>query len=574
MQSVVSRPASIAALLFALSAPDLASAQVPPPPPPVPMGQPRDAGAQTQKTGTAKLSGRVTSLDTGRPIRRAVVRASGQELREGKSVSTDAEGRWELREIPAGRFTVSVNKGGYVSLSYGQQRPFESGKTIEVADGQTVEKLDVALPRGSAVTGRVVDEFGEPLTSVRVSPMRHRFTGGQRRLVAMGAGDTTDDLGQFRLHGLAPGEYFIAAQPTSFMFVGNSDDRTGYGETYYPGTLNPAEATRVTLAVGQEAQNIIIPLSPMRVATISGTVTTSTGKPIAQAMGMFRSSSPSGMFFARPAMVRDGAWSVSGVVPGDYELMIQYIDPAVMERAAMAGSLAGISGGESAVEQITVSGDDIRGISIVTTPGGRATGQIRFEGSPAPPFTSGASVQGFDRENSFPTMFAGGMVKADWTFELTGLMGRRILRPSGLPAGWMVKAITLDGTDVTDSGVEFKSGQEVSGIEVLMTKVAAEISGTVQNAKGTALTDYVVVLFPPESERWGWQSRFVRVARPNQTGQFVITGLPAGSYLAVALEYLEPGEESSPEFLERLKPAATGVKVTDGEKKSVTLKMQ
>ena len=47
-------------------------------------------------------------------------------------MSTDADGRWELRELPAGRLTISVTKGGYVPLSYGQRRPFEAGKTIEV----------------------------------------------------------------------------------------------------------------------------------------------------------------------------------------------------------------------------------------------------------------------------------------------------------------------------------------------------------------------------------------------------------------------------------------------------------
>jgi hypothetical protein len=548
--------------------------QPPPPPPPIPAGQPRDAAAQTQKSGTARLSGRVTSLDTGRPIRRAVVRAFGPELREGKSVSTDSEGRWELRELPAGRFTVGVTKGGYVSLAYGQQRPFEAGKAIDVADGQTVDKLDVALPRGSAVTGRVVDEFGEPLTNVRVAPMRYRFTQGQRRLVPMGTSDSTDDLGQFRLHGLAPGEYYIAAQPIAFMFVGNSDDRTGYGETFYPGTPNADEAARVTLAVGQEAQNILIPLAPIRVATISGTATTSDGKPIAQSIGMLRPRSPAGMSFGRSVMVRDGAWSISGIPPGDYQLMIQQVDMLAMERVAVTGSSAGIGNAESAIQQITVSGDDIRGIAIVTAAGGQATGRIRFEGSPAPPpVPSGASVQGYDPDNNMPMMFSGARVSPDWTFELKGLVGRRLLRPIGLPAGWTVKAITVDGTDITDAGMEFRSGQEVSDVEVLATRTAAEVSGAVQNAKGTAVADYVVVVFPPEPERWGWQSRFVRVARPDQTGRFVISGLPPASYLAVALEYLEPGEESSAEFLERLKPSGTGVRVAEGEKKSVTLKL-
>ena len=65
----------------------------------------------------------------------------------------------------------------------------------------------------------------------------------------------------------------------------------------------------------------------------------------------------------------------------------------------------------------------------------------------------------------------------------------------------------------------------------------------------------------------------MKVARPDQTGRFVIPGLPAASYLAVALEYLEPGQESDPEFLERLKGLGTSVRVGEGEKKTVTLKI-
>jgi hypothetical protein len=120
------------------------------------------------------------TLDNGRPIRRAVIRASSAELRDGRSVSTDAEGRWELREMPAGRFTLSVTKGGYVPLAYGQRRPFETGKTVEVAEGATVDKLDVALPRGGAVTGRVVDEFGEAVTGASVWHRARELGRGNR----------------------------------------------------------------------------------------------------------------------------------------------------------------------------------------------------------------------------------------------------------------------------------------------------------------------------------------------------------------------------------------------------------
>jgi hypothetical protein len=566
------RQITAAALVVSALLPSVLSAQTPlPPPPPMPgPGQARDAA--TQKTGTARLSGRVTSLDSGRPIRRAVVRATGAELREGKSVSTDVEGRWELREIPAGRFTITVTKGGYVTLSYGQQRPFEAGKTVEVRDGVVVEKLDVALPRGGAVTGRVVDEFGEPVVGANVSPMRHRYVNGQRQLTSFASSDTTDDLGQYRLHGLPPGDYYIAARPNVFTSLfGSSDDRTGYGQTFHPGASSASEASRVTVTVGQEVQNVVISLSPSRVANISGTLTASNGKPVRQGMVMVRAAGAEfAMGTIRPGMVMDGKWSVSGVTPGEYDLVAQAID---LDAIAQSGG-AGMRMPESVTERITVTGEDLSSVALVTSAGGRAEGVVKFEGGEPPAVPSGMSaVMAFDLVPESMTMGGTGMIKPDWTFELTGLTGRRLIRVNGIAPGWTLKSVTVDGTDVTDTGLEVKPGDSISGLEVLLTRETTELSGVVQSTKGTPVTDYVAVIFASEPSRWGYQSRYVRVARPDQTGRFVISGLPPGSYLAAALDYAEPGQETDPEFLDGLKQQASAIRLTDGEKKMVTLKL-
>lgn len=562
-------------LLVALLPVDLFAQGPPPPPPPVPaqmQGQmPRDAA---QKTGTARLSGRVTALESGRPIRRAVVRLMAPDMREPRSVSTDAEGRWELRELPAARYSVMVTKGGYVSLSYGQVRPFEQGKPIDLADGQVQEKIDVALPRGGVISGRIVDEFGEPVIGARVSPHRFRYVGGRRQLTPL-TSDTTDDLGGFRLHGLSPGDYYVSAQSNTFTFLGTSEDRTGYGQTFYPGTLSQGEATRVAVAIGQEVQNLIIALVPSRMATLSGTLTTANGKPAPMGMVMLRDSGiGASVTSMTPGIVRDGVWTISGVTPGQYELVAQgFSDLQRLEAVALTGSATGVIP-EFTSQPLTVSGEDIKGIALVTSTGGSAAGRIRFDGGqpPASPPT-GFSIQGFDPSNTFSVGMAGGLVKPDWTFEVRGIAGRRLLRPIGQLPGWHLKSITHDGHDITDTPVEATEGVDLSGIEIVMTQVVSEISGSVQDSRGNATNDYVVVIFAPEPERWGLQTRFVKLGRPDQTGRFLIRGLPPGSYLAAALEYAEPGEETNPEFLERLKPLGTSIRVAEGEKKALTLKL-
>jgi len=121
--------------------------------------QPRDPA--TEKKGTASVKGRITAADTGRPLRRVQVRVSAPELTEARSTSTNLQGAYEFADLPAGRYTNSVSRNGYLSLQYGQRRPGEPPKPLQVADGQAIDKLDFALPRSGVISGRLSDETGD-----------------------------------------------------------------------------------------------------------------------------------------------------------------------------------------------------------------------------------------------------------------------------------------------------------------------------------------------------------------------------------------------------------------------------
>ena len=149
--------------------------------------------------------------DGAGPIRRAQVRISGPDVAP-KAALTDAEGRFEFRDLPAGRFTLQATKSGFVNVQYGQTRPFESGKPIELADKQSLDNADISMPRGSVIAGRIVDEFGDPLPDVSVTAMRQTWQNGRRRLrPSPGRIAQTNDLGQFRIYGLPPGDYYVSA---------------------------------------------------------------------------------------------------------------------------------------------------------------------------------------------------------------------------------------------------------------------------------------------------------------------------------------------------------------------------
>jgi len=522
--------------------------------------------ARDVPTGTSIIRGRVVAADTGTPLRRVQVRAMSGELRESRLASTDAQGRFELRDLPAGRWNLIASKGGFVTLQFGQKRPFESGRPIELGEAETMAKADFALPRGGVITGRVMDEFGDPVANAHVVVMRYQSFQGTRRLVPTGNGDSTDDTGAYRLYGLSPGDYYVSATLRAEGFADDAQNTTAYAPTYYPGTGNVAEAGRVAVPVGQEVQNISFALLPVRAVRITGTITDSKGERLTNGFVMLQESvetAPGAMMMMRSGgRVRpDGSFTIANVSPGSYTLMVNTSFGPRDENA------------ESASVPITVGNEDVTGINVVTDKGVTVTGRIvTADGVAGKLSMAGLTV--FPQAPRFEPMmgFGPGRVEADGTFRISGLRGRRLFRLNGLPPSWTVKAVMLNGTDITDTAIEFKNDSDASEVQIVVTDRVSEINGKVTDAKGQPTRDYTVIVFPDDPAKWTFPSRYVRSGRADQQGLFKIRALPPeDNYLAVAVDYLEEGEGGDPEFLAEMKDRATNFRLGDGEVKALSL---
>ena len=543
--------------------------QGPPPPIPPPPGglqMPMPMRDGPVRTGTARIRGRVVAADTGQPLRRAQVRAMSADMRDNRVTSTDPEGKYEIKELPAGRYQINVTKGSFVSLSYGQSRPFEAGKPLEVLDTQIVEKVDFALPRGGIITGRVVDEYGEPIADVRVSPMRYQYVQGRKRLNPSGRVATTNDIGEYRIFGLAPGQYFLSAnmQAGMMMFAdAASDDRSGYAATYYPGTPDAGQAQRVTVGIGQALSDVNIALVPTRTARVSGTAVDSNGKPLSGGMLMVIQRSGATMMGMSGAQIKpDGSFTVSNLAPGDY--MLQAMTPG-------SGDMS-----EMATGQVSVAGEDVTGVQLMGQKSVTASGRIIVDPAAAkslPPSSIRLTATPARPEDNVLAGMGTGKVSDDYTFEVKSRPGAVLLRTMSLPPGWGLKAVRQHGSDVTDSGIELRPNEDVSGIEVELTNQPTEVSGVVTNSRSEQVKDYTVVVFSRDRERWGYMSRFFQSSRPDQDGRYKVKALPAGEYFAVALDYVEPGEATDPEFLDRVKARAMSFSLHDGETKVLDLKI-
>jgi len=528
-------------------------------------------------TGTSVIRGRVFAADTGKPLRRARITVRAPELgQDPRQTSTNADGRYEIKDLPAGRYTLTVNRAGYLQLQYGQRRPLEQGKPLQVLDRQMVDNVDFSLPRMSVITGRVLDEMNEPVAGAQVFAMRSTYFEGKRRLVPAGGGgpgsQQTDDAGQFRILGLPPGTYYLRANMRdTWSVTENGVEVTfGYAPTYFPMTPNPGDAKRITVGVGQELSNNDISLIPGRAANISGTAFDSHGRPLAgQSVGLSQETRGPymGMFMSAGSgtVNPDGTFLIKNVPPGDYKLMAR---------------ASGEQGAEAATMPIAMNGVDVDNVSLTTAAGGAIRGTVTIEPGVSDEVSRDrvrvlARIIDGDYDPRMAPPGGGvdnGRVKDDWSFAIADIHGAVRLRVN-TPDGWAVKAIYQGDREIGETPFELRSGEEISNIQIVLTNRVTSVNGQVSDDKGAPLADGTVIVFTSDAEKWTEGSRYVRSARPDQQGQVQIRGLPAGEYLAVAVDYVEEGMWNDPEYLESIRRYGQRFTLGDADARSLSLRL-
>ena len=514
-----------------------------------------------EPAATAVIRGRVLAGDAGVPLRRALVSAQGG----GRPVvaQTDVDGRFEIR-VPPGRWSLAAAKAGFVTLRLGQRRWFESVPPIEVAAGQRLDGADFVLPRGAAISGRVFDELGDPVLDARVRVLRYQMVRGRKRLSSAGIAVTTDDRGAYRLYGLAPGQYYVSARAETRPLDRGDEQPLKYASTYYPGTADIADAQRISVDVGDEQLNVDFLLRPVRTARVSGVVVDASGAPLSggriELATHFDAVDGDVALGASTAIERDGRFTLPEVIPGSYTLTAR-------SRPERRG---GDNARAMAYMPLVVPGD-LEDVVVTATSGATITGSIVDAAGGEPPRDVELVAQPVGATASFGRLAANRTGAA--TFSMDGLIGPVMLRPMRLPEGWMLDRIEVNGEDVTDTYLEF-TGTERAAARVVLTSQVPEVSGFVA-AERPSPSGYHIVLFPADQSKWTFPSRYVQATRSSEDGRFSMRAMPPyDRYLAVAVDYLEDGEATDPDFLNAIRRAATSFALGEGESRVLDLKLQ
>lgn len=487
------------------------------------------------------------------------------------SARSDDDGRFEFREVGAGSFRIVAQKVGFSlpgsAMTLGLPSP-ASGVAVDMADGETKERVDVTLARWGSIEGHLLDELGDPLQGASVQLLQVRYQNGRRRLVPAGAASRlTDDLGRFRVFGLAPGQYVVSAAAGDAA----SADVPGYARAYYPGTANASEAQFVQVGLGQDYTGVDFSLPRARMATISGTLLNAAGEPSTMGSVKLLPSQRSASVTSVPVgarLMKDGAFEFRNVTAGQYVIQVD------------RGRRNSSTEGEFGTLPVSVDGVDVADLVLQTSSGSSITGRLTFDsfnGARTPrPGQIDITPVPIDPDLS-PASPGSADIHADWSFEIHGVNGPRRLQLQRAPSEWTLKEIRVNGIDVTDRPLAFgKASQSLSDVEVVLTDRLTTVSGTIVDDHGRAAPAAKVVVFSPDRDRWYPTSRYLRVASAAADGAIALTGLPAGNYYAAAVAALPPDGDDAwqdPAYLQSLVGRASAFALGEGQAHLLALKL-
>jgi protocatechuate 3,4-dioxygenase beta subunit len=482
---------------------------------------------------SASISGRVTISGKGATgiVVTATVNNSPLDNRTVARTTTDDDGNYHLPGLAAGRFTITpIAKAFVVAAGDTFKQP---GQTVNVAENESITKIDFALVRGGVITGRITDLEGSPIIGEAVN-IAAKGDSGDARPTAMfpTRKNQTDDRGVYRIYGLGPGTYKVSvgqATPggggANILGMGGSQ----YAKTFYPGVTEESKATVIEIAEGAEVANIDITLGkPDRGFSASGRVVDAeSGNAVASAYIGYRSLSAAnqqtgGMSFTGIQTDANGKFRLDGMQPGHYSAFVMamgqdnssYSDPAPFD----------------------VSDGDVTGIEIKVRRGATIEGVAVIENNMDP--AAAALLQSVslfayvaDAKSTNAPSFSFGKINPDGSFQLAGLApGKAQVGMQGFPTppkGLQLVRTELEGLPQPE-GLDVAAGAHITGVRLVFAYGTGKIRGEVKT-EGGVLPEGTGFRLSINATASGAQSnRFLDV---DARGHFASSDIPPGTYV-------------------------------------------
>ena len=539
----------------------------------------------TPEKDKCTVSGVVTSLQTGEPLKKATLHltlrntsrnTSGVFEQTGYSGTSGPDGSFKFESVEPGEYALSGEKPGYIRTSYGSKNGMTGGTMINLSTGQQLTDLKMQLVAQATITGRVLDDDGDPVSGVMVQALGRMFVqGGKARYFPRGSGNT-DDTGSYRIHNLTPGKYYILAQSNRNQMMGLRERPAEPGKpvmqpvrTFYPSSLDRTGASALDLKAGQEMPGVDIRQRSLETFHIRGKVAgdlPETEGRMNMLTIMPNDSGEVGMMYNNMTMIaKDHTFDIANVAPGTYIITMPNFN----------------GGKQTARQSVEVSSGDVNDVVITPQQAFVIHGAVELQGK----LSGNAKDKALESiyvtlQPDDVNMMMGATqatTKADGSFTLeTVVPSKYRVNVYNEPDGAYVKSIRFGSQETLGKTLDLSQagGGE---LHVMLGAGAAEVTGTVMkqqdssatsssNSASVPVSGASVILIPEDLTRNGGS---VHRAGTNQNGGFDEKGLTPGVYYALAFEADEYRSFDDPAILKQLVDKGTRVEVKENDKQQL-----
>jgi 5-hydroxyisourate hydrolase-like protein (transthyretin family) len=588
---------------------------------------------QQQQQSTASITGYVVKIGTGDPVSKASVTITlvNGARAQTYTATTANNGQFAFQNLVPGQYRLSATRSGYVRTEYGARSPNRPGLPITLNAGQKMTDVALQIMQAGTIAGRVYDRDGEPLANVTVEALKYSYQEGQRVMNVVQTA-RTNDLGEYRLFWLQPGQYFVSATPPEGQrgallnalavagpgIAGAISDAIanrggggngggagrgggrggqrgdpppapqppapatspqaqeqpaeGYVPVYFPGTTEAQSAAPINLPAGVVFSGVDLTVALVRTLRVVGQVINGvTGQPAQNAtVALLPVQRPSGGGGFRGGIRNAGNLRSRINNQGGFE--VRGVVPGSYELTAVLNDR---NNRMSARLPIEIGNADIQNVSLIVTPGFTLPGRLVVEGQQ--PATANQNqnaprIRVMLRPDSAGQVAGAppaANVQPDGTFSLEQV-GRDDYRisVSGMPRNGYVKMARYGATDVMSEGLRLDR-QPTGSLDILVSTNTGIADGVVQNEKQEPAANVVVVLVP---EAMRSRLDLYKTASTDAVGHFHAEGIAPGDYRAFAFEDVENGAWQDPDFLRQFEDR--GKRVTISENGTANLELR
>jgi hypothetical protein len=517
---------------------------------------------------TCVVSGMVIrSLDSA-PLKNATVQlVSGEDREHAIATRTTADGHFELRNVPSGQYHLKVSRDGYMEQEFGQKKPTDPGAMFALRPGQKMSDLIFKLGRVGVITGHVFNAEGEPVPNVMLNAIRQVYREGIREFESS-AWDRSNDLGEYRVFGLAPGRYYVSAEEQTWnRVVGDKEfdavekgiEEKAYAKTYFPATLDLGTASTVAVKEGEEIPAVDILMKEVVVHRVRGKVNNLLSKTRGGQnlrVIVLRKGSDAGWSETGATEIEkaDGTFEIPAIPPGEYSLLAFSFEDGKVH---------------STQEDLEVENADVEGLALTIGPGVNIPGRIAWEGKPS----LGKAGLTVEISSPEPAFVWGGTaeVGSNSQFTLRDVPeGELRLNVVGISKDCYVKEVRFGDALLAD--VTFRIVKGSAGpLDITLSSLGARVQGTVTNEESLPMAGVWAVAVPEEPKRT--QHHLFKSITTDQYGHFDLHGLAPGKYRLFSWDGAEQDEWEDTDFLKESEEKGVTIDLKDSDTKAIELKL-